>query len=165
MYPLHHTQGNVCISVSPKGAQFFTFLCWFRNLLKMVSCAGVVRIERLTDKLYLLASSLYQVILVHQKTNSVASSPQANYTDWATATCWRNLVSTFVDRVVSRGQRGATPTAVNLSFLDRSRYFFFQVAPHLSWRAWVDPVPDPLLLRKCSAGNRTSRLTARNSDH
>jgi hypothetical protein len=31
---------------------------------------------------------------------------------------------------VSRGQRGGTPTAVNLSFLDRSRYFFFQVDPH-----------------------------------
>jgi hypothetical protein len=34
--------------------------------------------------------------------------------------------------------------------------FFFQVAPHLYWRGWVDPVPDPLLLRKSgSAGNRT----------
>jgi hypothetical protein len=33
---------------------------------------------------------------------SVALSPQANYTDWATATCRRNLVPTFVDRGVSR---------------------------------------------------------------
>jgi hypothetical protein len=23
--------------------------------------------------------------------------PQVNYTDWATATCWRNLEPTFVD--------------------------------------------------------------------
>jgi hypothetical protein len=30
-----------------------------------------------------------------QKTNSVALSPRANYTDWSTATCRRNLVSTF----------------------------------------------------------------------
>jgi hypothetical protein len=29
------------------------------------------------------------------KTNSVALSPRANYNDWATATCRRNLVSTF----------------------------------------------------------------------
>jgi hypothetical protein len=29
------------------------------------------------------------------------------------------LVSTFVDRGVSRGQRGGSPTVVNLSFLDR----------------------------------------------
>jgi hypothetical protein len=48
----------------------------------------------------------------------VALSPQANYTDWATAT-WRNLVSTFVDRGVSRGQRGGSPMVVNLGFLDR----------------------------------------------
>jgi hypothetical protein len=53
--------------------------------------------------------------------HSVALSPQANYTDWATITCPRNLVPTFVDREVSRGQRGGSPTVVNLSFLDRSR--------------------------------------------
>jgi hypothetical protein len=34
-----------------------------------------------------------------------------------------------------------------------------QVAPQLSSRGWVDPVPDPLLLRKCvSVGNRTRDL-------
>jgi hypothetical protein len=60
------------------------------------------------------------------KKNFVALSLQANYTDWATATCRRNLVLTFVDRVVSRGQSGVSPTVVNLSFLDRSRYFSFQ---------------------------------------
>jgi hypothetical protein len=43
------------------------------------------------------------------QTNSVALSPQACYTDWATATCRRNLVP--VD---------------NLSFLDRSRYISFK---------------------------------------
>jgi hypothetical protein len=55
------------------------------------------------------------------KQNSVAFSPRANYTDWATATCRRNLVPTFMDRGVSRSQRGASLTVVNLSFLDRSR--------------------------------------------
>jgi hypothetical protein len=50
---------------------------------------------------------------------SVAFSPQANYTDWTTATCWRNLLQTFADREVSRSQRGGSHTAVNLSFLDR----------------------------------------------
>jgi hypothetical protein len=50
-------------------------------------------------------------------------------------------------------------TVVNLGFLDRSRYFSFQVAPRLSSRGWVDPVPDSLLLRKSgSAGNRTRDL-------
>jgi hypothetical protein len=58
--------------------------------------------------------------------NFVALSPQANYTDWATATSQRNLVPAFVDRGVSRGQRGGSPTVVNLNFLDRSRYFSFK---------------------------------------
>jgi hypothetical protein len=80
--------------------------------------------------------------------NSVSLSPQANCTEWATAICRRNLVSTFADRGVSRGQRGGTPTALILSFLDLSPYFFFQVAHHLFWWGWVDPVQDPLLLRK-----------------
>jgi hypothetical protein len=94
-----------------------------------------------------------------QTRNSVVFSRQANYTDWATATSRRNLVPTFSDRGVSRGQRGGSPTVVNLSFLDRSCYFFFQVVPHLSSRGWVDPVPEPLLLRKSgSAENRNRDL-------
>jgi hypothetical protein len=57
-----------------------------------------------------------------KQTNSVAFSPQANYTDWSTATGRWILMPTFVVRGVLRGQGGGTPTAVNLSFLDRSRY-------------------------------------------
>jgi hypothetical protein len=87
--------------------------------------------------------------------NSVAYSRQANYTDWATATCRRNLVPTFVDRGVSRDQRCGSPTVVNLSFLDQSRYFSFKLLLIYPHTRWLDPVPDPLLLRKSgSAGNR-----------
>jgi hypothetical protein len=46
----------------------------------------------------------------------VALGPQANYADRVTATCWRNLVPTFVDRGVSRGQRGGSPTDVILTW-------------------------------------------------
>jgi hypothetical protein len=49
------------------------------------------------------------------KTNSVALSPRANYTDCVTTTCQQNLVPTFVDKGVSRGQHGGSPTVVNLS--------------------------------------------------
>jgi hypothetical protein len=49
----------------------------------------------------------------------MALSPRANYTDWATATCQLNLVSTFVDGRVSRGQRVGSSTVVNLNLLDR----------------------------------------------
>jgi hypothetical protein len=52
------------------------------------------------------------------------------------------------------------PHGCILGFLDRSRYYFFQVAPQLYSRGWVDPVPDPLLLRKSgSARNRTLHLS------
>jgi hypothetical protein len=37
------------------------------------------------------------------------------------ANCRRNLVPTFVDRGVSRGHRGGSPTVVNLNFLDRTK--------------------------------------------
>jgi hypothetical protein len=89
----------------------------------------------------------------------VVLSPQANYTDWATATCRRNLVPTFTDRGVSCGQRGGTHTVVNLSFLDQSHYLSFKwllIYPH---KGWVDPVPDSPLLRKSgSVVNRTRNL-------
>jgi hypothetical protein len=52
--------------------------------------------------------------------NPVAFSPQTNCTEW------RNLVPNFADRGVSRDQRGGSPTVVNLSFLERSRYFSFK---------------------------------------
>jgi hypothetical protein len=43
-----------------------------------------------------------------------------------------------------------------LGFLDRSRYFFFQVSPQLYSQGWVDLVPDLLLPRKSgSFGNQT----------
>jgi hypothetical protein len=65
------------------------------------------------------------------------------------------LVPTSADRgchVVSV----TVPYGRILGFLDRSRYFFFQVAPQLYSRGLLDPVPDPLLLRKSgSSGNRT----------
>jgi hypothetical protein len=97
--------------------------------------------------------------LSNKQTNSVALSLQENYTDWAIATGQRILAPTFADRGVSRGQHGESPTAINLSFLDWNHYFLFQVAHHLSSQGWVDPIPDPLLLRKFgSTGDTTQDL-------
>jgi hypothetical protein len=45
-----------------------------------------------------------------------------------------------------------------LGFLDRSRYYFFQVAPQYYLRGWVDPVPDLLLFFLIAPGNRTRDL-------
>jgi hypothetical protein len=57
--------------------------------------------------------------------------------------------------MVPRGQRDWSPRP--FSRLSRPEPLrFYQVALHLYSRGWVDPVPDPLLLRKSdSAGNRT----------
>jgi hypothetical protein len=77
------------------------------------------------------------------------------------------LVPTFADRgyyvVSAMDSYGRI-----LGFLDWSRYFFFQVAPQLYSRSWLDHDPDPLLLRKSgSAGSltRTSGSLVRKSDH
>jgi hypothetical protein len=94
-----------------------------------------------------------------QKKTSVTFSPQANYTDWATATGSRILVPTFVDRGMSRGQRGGTSTAVNLTFLDRDHY------PHEA--EWTSSRTHCYAENLVSPGieTRSSGLSARNSDH
>jgi hypothetical protein len=83
----------------------------------------------------------------------------------------RRMSSKLVPILADRGFYVASftdPYGCILGFLERSRYFFFQVAPQLYSRGSVDLVPDPRLLRKSgSAGNRTrtSGSVARNSNH
>jgi hypothetical protein len=68
------------------------------------------------------------------------------------------LLSTFVGRGVLHGQHNRSPRPI-ISVVGQSSYFFIQVALQLSSRGRVDPVPDPLLLRKSgSTGNRTHIL-------
>jgi hypothetical protein len=68
-----------------------------------------------------------------KKLKTVALRPQANYTDRATAACRRSLCQLLrINGVTWSAQ--LIPTAVNLGFLDRSRYFSIQVAPQLSSR-------------------------------
>jgi hypothetical protein len=76
---------------------------------------------------------------VTKKPNSVALSPPAKYIDWAAATFREILVPTFA-RGVPSGQRGGTPTAVNLFstpepliFLSsRSSFIFMRLCGPLS---------------------------------
>jgi hypothetical protein len=94
-------------------------------------------------------------------------SPRANYTDRATAACRRSRMPNFA----YRGWHVASVTVPYcriLGYLDRRRYFFFQVAPQIYSGGWVDPMPDSLLLRKPSSArnwNRNSGSVARNSNH
>jgi hypothetical protein len=49
---------------------------------------------------------------------------------------------------MSRGQCGGSRTTVNLSFLDRNRYFFVQVSPHLSSQRLSGPRSRPTATQK-----------------
>jgi hypothetical protein len=88
----------------------------------------------------------------------VALSTQTNYTDWATTIGRWILVETSADRGMSLGQRGGSPTVINLIFLHQSRYFFFQVASHLSPRVWTTLKTHGYSENFSRAGNRTRDL-------
>jgi hypothetical protein len=70
-------------------------------------------------------------------------------------------VPTFVDRGVSRGQRGGSPTVVNISFLDRKLHIYLREAKWIPFQTHcysenlVAPGIEP----------RTSVLAVRDSDH
>jgi hypothetical protein len=75
-----------------------------------------------------------------KKTKLRGLRPRANCTD-------RRLSAKLVTTFVNRGYRVVSATDSYgriLGFLVRSRYFFFQIAPQLYSRGWVDPVPDTL---------------------
>jgi hypothetical protein len=85
-------------------------------------------------------------------------SPRVNYTDGAITALSAKLVPTFAHREC-RVVSATDPHGRILGSLDRTSYYFFQVAPQLYSRGWVNPVPDPLLLIKSgSAWNQTRDL-------
>jgi hypothetical protein len=70
-------------------------------------------------------------------------SPQANYTDRATAAC-RQSDCQLLRIEGASWSAWRIPTAV-FSISRQEPLLFYQVAPQLYSRGWVDPVPDPLL--------------------
>jgi hypothetical protein len=75
---------------------------------------------QITVSLYKFNFQKIMEICITKKLNSVAFSPQANYTDRATA-AYQLL---RIESVAWSAQR--IPPAVNSVFLDRSRYFSFK---------------------------------------
>jgi hypothetical protein len=149
---------SLCIFLSTLGNNWVsTFSRQRIRVIVVVFCAG-----RATSKIRGL------VLPITKQTNFVSLSPRANYTDWSTATCQRNLVPTFVDRGVSRGQRGGSPAVVNLSFLDRSCYFSFEwrlIYPHeAEWTPFETHCYSENLVAP-EIEPATSGLAAKNSDH
>jgi hypothetical protein len=107
---------------------------------------------------------LYMLCLQNKKTKLHGLSLWANYNDRATVAC-RRIQCQLLQIEGATWSVWRIPYGRILGFLDRSHYFFFQVAPQLYSQGWVGPVPDPLLLRKSgSTGNRpwTSGSVARN---
>jgi hypothetical protein len=90
-----------------------------------------------------------------KKTKLRGFGPRTNYADRVTAAYWRSSGS-FCGQRVLRGQRNGFSRSLISTFLT---VLFLQVAPQLFSRGWVDPVPDPLFLRKSgSPGNRTQDI-------
>jgi hypothetical protein len=105
-----------------------------------------------TGSYYLKILKLNSVALVRERTTPTERPPHVG-----------EVSSTFADR--GRRVVSATNSQGRKSrFSKPEPLFFFQAAPQLSSRGWVDPVPDPLLLRKSgSARNRRIPLsTSRN---
>jgi hypothetical protein len=116
---------------------------------------------------FYVANKHNHLCLGNRFTHSVASivGNSASRSQWVTPLL--RIIASGVHAPLSESAL-RIPYGCILGFLDRSRYFFFQVAPQLYLRGWVDLVPDPLLLTKSgSAGNRTrtSGSVAWNSDH
>jgi hypothetical protein len=140
---------------------------------RLQDCSGACRCVHITTFfiLVLFCHSAFPFLLggsqiSTRKTTLRFSSPQANYRP-IDSHLLPKLVTTFTDRGCQVVRLTDSYSRI-LGFLDRSRYFCFQAAPQLYSRGWVDPVTDPLLLRKCgNAGNRTriSGSVTRNSDH
>jgi hypothetical protein len=83
--------------------------------------------------------------MINKQTNKLHGlSPRANYADRATAASRRSDCQLLLIK-------GATwsawqiPTAI-FRFSRQKPLLFYQVAPQLYSRGWVDPVPDPLLV-------------------
>jgi hypothetical protein len=103
-------------------------------------------------------SEIFSIMSISSKTKL---NPVASVSELTTPT--EPLVGE--DSVNFCGYRGCHVVSVTdpygriLDFLDRSRYFFFQVAPQLYSESWVDPVPDPLLLRKSGSADYRTRAS------
>jgi hypothetical protein len=78
------------------------------------------------------------------KTKLHGLSPRANYTDRGTAAC-RQSDCQLVRIEGAMWSAWRIPPAIFSQFSRQEPLLFYQVAPQLYSRGWVDPVPDPLL--------------------
>jgi hypothetical protein len=83
------------------------------------------------------------VVRTSKKTKLHGLSPRKNYTDRAIAAC-RLSDCQLVRMEGATWSAWLIPPAVFYRFSRQEPLLFYQVAPQLYSRDWVDPVPDPL---------------------
>jgi hypothetical protein len=114
---------------------------------------------------YILRTS--STILVVSLPYSYLNTKQNKQTSWSESASelYRPSDRCLSAKWLPRGQRDGSLRPYS-RFYRQKPLLFYQVAPQLCSRGWVDPVPDPLLFFS-SAGNRTraSGSVAKNSDH
>jgi hypothetical protein len=145
--------------------KFQQFLCWCKYILLSLSQVNLI----LTIKHHVCNIHYINILHHSEKKNKQPPWLESVSELYRPSDCRLSvkLLPTFEDT----GCHAVSVTDLYgriLVCLDWIHYFFFQVAPQLYSRGWVDPIPDPLLLRKSGrTGNRTrsSRSVARNSDH
>jgi hypothetical protein len=102
-------------------------------------------------------STLYKAMITNKQTNSVAWVRERTIPTERPPLIGE-VSADICGSSVSHGQRDGSLGSI-FNFLDRSHYYFFQAAPQLYSRGWVDSVPEQLLLgNSCSAGKRTRDL-------
>jgi hypothetical protein len=146
------------------------WLCVTRHIVCVLPYAGLLRRTRgmVFDKIVLSFSKITEFLIVNLKlkTKLHGLSPRANYTTERPPLVGEVIANFFCAQRVPRGQRDGSLRPYSW-FSRQEPILFYQVAPQMYSRGWVDPVPDPLLFFSGSAGNRTraSGSVAKNSDH
>jgi hypothetical protein len=131
--------------------------CSFENRLTFALQHGFISQKILHFRSYI--ADMQFLIVWTKKKNSVASVRKRTI-----PTERPPLVSEVSANFADRGFHMVSvtnPYCRILDFLDRSRCYFFQVAPQLYSRGWVDPVSDTLLFFLVVP----SGSLGRNSDH
>jgi hypothetical protein len=106
--PQSHPLNDICnISQIFQHTKLFTainaprFICIkIRNIFTVTEVSSLY-----FDRTLVINNIPKSIIDANEQTNSVAFIPQANYTNWATATCWRNLLPTARYRGVASSAR------------------------------------------------------------
>jgi hypothetical protein len=138
---------------------------WAEHLMKLPTTQGsqsfcpFLFLRQLSSVLWPRTVSVYVLPKLH------GLSPRANYTGRAID---RRLSAKWLPTFANKGCHVVSVTDPYGHILGSRQepLLFYQVAPQLYSRGWVNPVPDTVLFF-CSAGNRTqaSGSVAKNSDH